>query len=252
MNSIARLAIGASVSMSALLSGTTALAAPKPAVIIACYNKETGLARIVNAAFECRRDENVLTWNVDGPAGPSGPAGPIGLTGATGPAGPAGAAGKTGPAGPQGATGANGPAGPAGVAGPIGANGPAGPAGVAGPIGPAGPAGVAGPTGPTGPAGPSGNTALFGTNTNDSDQGVNSGVPCTLGTVILTAGAAYSNNYALAAGQLLPIEPNNTALFAVLGTKFGGDGVVSFSLPNLQSVAPNNTAYIICIVGTFP
>lgn len=34
-------------------------------------------------------------------------------------------------------------------------------------------------------------------------------------------------------GQLLPIS-QNTALFSLLGTNFGGDGKVTFGLPNLQ------------------
>jgi hypothetical protein len=283
VNSITRLAICASVSMSAL-SGTAALAAPKPAVIVACYNKLTGRARIVNAAFECLRDENVLTWNVEGPAGPPGPAGPIGLTGATGPAGPAGVAGKTGSAGPQGATGANGPAGPAGVAGPIGATGPAGaagpigstgpagpagvagpigstgpagPAGVAGPIGPTGPAGVAGPigpagpSGPTGPAGPSGTSGIFGSNELGFFAGSGGGAQCTLGSIILNASIAYPTNYLPADGRLIAIQ-TNTALFTLLGTDFGGNGQTDFALPDLRSAAPNNTQYLICAQGIFP
>lgn len=35
-------------------------------------------------------------------------------------------------------------------------------------------------------------------------------------------------------GQLLPIS-QNTALFSLLGTNFGGDGRVTFGLPNLQN-----------------
>lgn len=38
-------------------------------------------------------------------------------------------------------------------------------------------------------------------------------------------------------GQLLPIS-QNTALFALLGTTYGGDGKVTFALPNLQARAP--------------
>ena len=38
-------------------------------------------------------------------------------------------------------------------------------------------------------------------------------------------------------GQLLPIS-QNTALFSLLGTFYGGDGVTSFGLPNLQGCAP--------------
>jgi microcystin-dependent protein len=38
-------------------------------------------------------------------------------------------------------------------------------------------------------------------------------------------------------GQLLPI-PQNTALFALLGTTYGGDGKSNFALPNMQGDAP--------------
>jgi microcystin-dependent protein len=38
-------------------------------------------------------------------------------------------------------------------------------------------------------------------------------------------------------GQLLPIS-QNTALFSLLGTNFGGDGKSTFGLPNLQGQAP--------------
>jgi microcystin-dependent protein len=43
--------------------------------------------------------------------------------------------------------------------------------------------------------------------------------------------------WALCNGQLMPIA-QNTALFALLGTTYGGDGRVTFGLPNLQGVAP--------------
>ena len=43
--------------------------------------------------------------------------------------------------------------------------------------------------------------------------------------------------YALCNGQLLPINQNQ-ALFALLGTTYGGDGVTTFALPNLQGRAP--------------
>ncbi len=38
-------------------------------------------------------------------------------------------------------------------------------------------------------------------------------------------------------GQLMPIS-QNTALFSLLGTTFGGDGKSNFALPNLQGCAP--------------
>ena len=38
-------------------------------------------------------------------------------------------------------------------------------------------------------------------------------------------------------GQLLPIS-QNTALFSLLGTTYGGDGMSNFALPNMQGSAP--------------
>lgn len=43
--------------------------------------------------------------------------------------------------------------------------------------------------------------------------------------------------WAFCAGQLLPIA-QNTALFSLLGTTYGGNGTTNFALPNLQSRVP--------------
>ena len=43
--------------------------------------------------------------------------------------------------------------------------------------------------------------------------------------------------WAFCNGQLLPINQNQ-ALFAILGTTYGGDGRVTFALPNLQGRTP--------------
>jgi microcystin-dependent protein len=43
--------------------------------------------------------------------------------------------------------------------------------------------------------------------------------------------------WALCNGQLLPIS-QNTALFSLLGTTYGGDGRTTFALPNMQSRVP--------------
>jgi microcystin-dependent protein len=43
--------------------------------------------------------------------------------------------------------------------------------------------------------------------------------------------------WALCNGQLLPIS-QNTALFALLGTTFGGDGKSTYALPGMQGNAP--------------
>jgi microcystin-dependent protein len=43
--------------------------------------------------------------------------------------------------------------------------------------------------------------------------------------------------YAFCAGQLMSIS-QNTALFSLIGTFYGGDGRTTFALPNLQSQVP--------------
>lgn len=53
-----------------------------------------------------------------------------------------------------------------------------------------------------------------------------------IGEVRMFAGDFAPIRYAFCLGQLLPIA-QNTALFSILGTAFGGDGVVTFGLPNL-------------------
>lgn len=43
--------------------------------------------------------------------------------------------------------------------------------------------------------------------------------------------------WAFCDGQLMPIS-QSTALFALLGTTYGGDGKINFALPNLQGNSP--------------
>lgn len=80
------------------------------------------------------------------------------------------------------------------------------------------------------------------------------GTECTLGAVMLSAGT-YGNGME-ALGQLLPIA-SNTALYTLLGTRYGGDGRVTFALPDLRDATPrssngNNLRYFICTQGVFP
>jgi microcystin-dependent protein len=51
------------------------------------------------------------------------------------------------------------------------------------------------------------------------------------------AGSFAPTGWALCNGQLIPIS-QNTALFSLLGTFYGGDGKSTFALPNLQGSAP--------------
>ena len=53
-------------------------------------------------------------------------------------------------------------------------------------------------------------------------------------------------------GQLIPINQYQ-ALFALIGTNFGGDGRTTFALPNLQGKEPGpGIQYYIAITGIFP
>jgi Phage Tail Collar Domain len=191
--------------------------------------------------------------------------------------------GVPGPAGPQGAAGATGATGPQGVAGTDGTNGtnvltssgaPTGPcttgdadidittgdvwkcntsvwtstgSSIEGPQGAPGPQGATGPQGPAGPAGPAGTSAAFGTDTQQAQAG--NGAECTVGQIILSAGAVA--NGMPANGQLLQIS-QNTALFDLLGTTYRGDGTTTFALPDLGGAAPNGLTYSICTSGVFP
>jgi microcystin-dependent protein len=51
------------------------------------------------------------------------------------------------------------------------------------------------------------------------------------------AGSFAPTGWALCDGQLMPIS-QNTALFSLVGTFYGGDGKSTFALPNLQGSAP--------------
>lgn len=73
-------------------------------------------------------------------------------------------------------------------------------------------------------------------------------------------------DWAFCNGQLLPIQ-QNTALFALIGTYYGGDGVHNFALPDLREFKspgveyqvgeklPNGKPYMkaqIALFGIFP
>lgn len=58
-----------------------------------------------------------------------------------------------------------------------------------------------------------------------------------LSQILMFGGNFAPKNYALCNGQTLAINQNQ-ALFALLGTTYGGNGVTTFQLPNLQSSLP--------------
>jgi len=58
-----------------------------------------------------------------------------------------------------------------------------------------------------------------------------------MGQLMLASFNFAPRGYAQCNGQLMPINQNQ-ALFSLLGTNFGGNGVNSFGLPNLQGRTP--------------
>jgi hypothetical protein len=92
----ARMLLGAA-GLTVVLAGATWAAIPGAGgVVSGCYEKRTGILRVIDAEAgkRCLSFENSISWNREGSPGPVGP------QGAQGPAGPAGPAGARGPAGP--------------------------------------------------------------------------------------------------------------------------------------------------------
>jgi microcystin-dependent protein len=58
-----------------------------------------------------------------------------------------------------------------------------------------------------------------------------------LASIILFAGNFAPRGYYLCQGQILSIA-SNTALFSLLGTTYGGNGVTTFALPDLRGRVP--------------
>jgi microcystin-dependent protein len=61
-----------------------------------------------------------------------------------------------------------------------------------------------------------------------------------VGEITIFAFNFAPTGWAQCRGQLLPIS-QNTALFSLLGTMYGGDGKSTFALPNLQDSVPNSS-----------
>lgn len=79
-----------------------------------------------------------------------------------------------------------------------------------------------------------------------------------IGIVKLFAGNFAPKGWALCNGQIMSIA-QNTALFSLLGTTYGGNGQTTFALPNLQGATPigigvglSGTRYVDGQVGGTP
>lgn len=64
-----------------------------------------------------------------------------------------------------------------------------------------------------------------------------------MGTIKLFAGNFAPRGYYTCEGQTLSIS-QNTALFSLLGTTYGGDGISTFKLPDLRGAFPTQCANI--------
>jgi hypothetical protein len=94
-----KLAFAAGGAAAALAIGAAAFASipDSGGVIHGCYQKNSGIVRIVDTANgSCANGEIAIQWNDTGPAGTQGPAGPQGPVGPQGPGGPANVVVRTG------------------------------------------------------------------------------------------------------------------------------------------------------------
>lgn len=78
-----------------------------------------------------------------------------------------------------------------------------------------------------------------------------------IGEIRLFAGDYAPRGWAFCDGQLLNIA-DNTALFSIIGSKYGGDGRTNFALPKLADLNStdgdpyNDINYMICLEGYYP
>lgn len=78
-----------------------------------------------------------------------------------------------------------------------------------------------------------------------------------LGEVHLMAFDFPPRSWALCRGQILNIN-QNSALYSLIGTSFGGDGITTFALPNLEAAEPKvgepnyGMHYCIALMGVYP
>lgn len=170
------LTLAAFACLAAFFSPTNAHAQTGGA-IYACYNDSSGKLHVVQSPSDCKSNETLLSFNLQGPKGDKGdpgPQGPKGDKGDVGPAGSQGVKGDTGAQGPQGLKGDKGDPGPVGPQGPQGEQGVQGMQGEQGPkgdTGAQGPQGEKGEKGDTGEQGTQGAQGLTGPKGDKGDQG---------------------------------------------------------------------------------
>jgi microcystin-dependent protein len=74
-----------------------------------------------------------------------------------------------------------------------------------------------------------------------------------IGEITIFAGPYSPRGFAFCEGQMLQIT-QYTALFSILGTRYGGDGRTTFALPNFKDAEKslNGARYIIALQGMYP
>jgi microcystin-dependent protein len=78
-----------------------------------------------------------------------------------------------------------------------------------------------------------------------------------IGEIRMFAGSYEPRGWAMCDGRLLSIS-RHSALFSVVGTAYGGDGMTTFALPDLRERVPSSThegpgpSFIIALEGNFP
>ena len=70
-----------------------------------------------------------------------------------------------------------------------------------------------------------------------------------IGEIVLVAFGYAPLHWSTCEGQVMQIS-QYTALFSLIGTTYGGDGISTFQLPNLTG--PTGMIYIIAIMGLYP
>lgn len=74
---------------------------------------------------------------------------------------------------------------------------------------------------------------------------------CFIGEIVILPFHFTPKGFAPCQGQLLTIA-QNTALFSLLGTTFGGNGMSTFALPDYRDQAPPDSQYFIALEGIYP
>lgn len=75
-----------------------------------------------------------------------------------------------------------------------------------------------------------------------------------IGTVSQFAGSFVPRSWASCDGQIIQIR-GHEALFAILGTIYGGDGITTFALPKMNEYTTQyqeKPLWCICVEGIFP